>query len=119
MQDHTWIKELPVSITVCDAEGTLIEMNDCSQNLYSSQGESLLGANLQNCHADASREKLAAMMQTHATNIYTIEKNGVKKMVVHTPWYVDGGYSGHVEFVITLPDTIPHYLRHTENGVTS
>ncbi|NMC53677.1 MAG: hypothetical protein GYA48_08585 [Chloroflexi bacterium] len=111
MQDHAWIKELPVSITVSDADGTLIAMNDCSHKAYSSQGESLIGANMLGCHSQASREKLAAMMQNHATNIYTIEKNGVKKMVVHTPWYVDGVYSGHVEFVFTLPETIPHCLR--------
>jgi len=50
-------------------------------------------------------------MQTGESNTYTVEKNGVKKLIYQTPWFEDGKVAGMVEFSIVLPTEIPHYVR--------
>ena len=50
-------------------------------------------------------------MEEHATNAYTIEKNGVKKLIYQTPWYENGEFMGLVEFSLEIPFEMPHYIR--------
>jgi hypothetical protein len=51
------------------------------------------------------------MMQNEITNIYTIEKNGKKSIIIHVPWYSQGKYQGHVELSLAIPDQMPHFVR--------
>ena len=112
MHDDCWMKSFVGSITVCDAEGIILEMNEQSGSEFESQGGlSLVGSNVLDCHPEPSRSKLKAMMDERKENIYTIEKKGVKKLVYQTPWYCKGEYAGFVELILPLPVDMPHHKR--------
>ena len=103
-----YMKELNVAITVCDKEGKMLQMNDKSQ--MTNHGD-LVGQNVLDCHPEPARTKLVQLMEEHATNAYTIEKNGVKKLIYQTPWYENGEFMGLVEFSLEIPFEMPHYIR--------
>ncbi len=109
---HAWVKEFAGSVTVCDPDGIILEMNEKSIKTFQADGgEKLIGANLRDCHPPSARVKLQRLMDTRTANVYTIEKNGVKKLVYQTPWYQDGRYAGFVELVLEIPDQMPHFVR--------
>lgn len=112
MENHGWIKSFPGAVIVCDREGIILELNDKAvQNLAKEGGEKLIGTNLMDCHSEESRYKLREMIGQERGNIYTIEKNGVKKLIYQTPWYSDGVFSGLVEISVEIPFDMPHYIR--------
>ncbi|MCL6612560.1 MAG: PAS domain-containing protein [Peptococcaceae bacterium] len=112
MYDGRWMKELPVAITVCDAEGTIVEMNERACKMFEKDGgRNLIGGNVLHCHPERARNKIREMFAARSVNCYTIEKNGVKKMVYQVPWYKDGEYAGFVELVMEVPFELPHYKR--------
>jgi transcriptional regulator with PAS, ATPase and Fis domain len=112
MNDHQWIKEFPGAVTVCDAEGIIIAMNDKATCTFEKDGgRDLIGTNLLDCHPEPSRTKLINLLATRSSNIYTIEKNGVKKLIYQSPWYRDGIFSGLVELSLEIPLEIPHFIR--------
>ncbi len=107
-----WLKEFPVAITVCDPDGIVLEMNDKAAKTFASDGGyGLIGANLLDCHPQAAREKLEALMKNRSRNVYTIEKNGIKKLIYQSPWYQNGEYAGFVELSLEIPFELPHFLR--------
>lgn len=107
--ERYFFEELPgVAITVCDAEGKILWMNDRSRIV---NGEGLVGSNVLDCHPEPARTKLVGLMTDKATNSYTIEKNGVKKLIYQTPWYEGGVYAGFTEFSIEIPMEMPHFVR--------
>jgi hypothetical protein len=112
MEKHAWVDSFPGSITVCNREGLLVEMNPASQEYFKEDGGlALLGANVFDCHPEPSRTKLNQMMESQQANIYTIERAGQKKLVYQVPWYQDGVYAGFVEFLLPLPVDMPHFIR--------
>lgn len=111
MQNHEWAKEYPGAITVCDPAGIILYMNDKAQTVFSGGGKSLVGQNVLVCHPEPARSKLAAMLESGKSNTYTIEKNGIKKLIHQTPWYQEGTYSGFVELSIEIPHELPHFVR--------
>ncbi len=112
MPDHEWIKEFPAAVTVCDANGIILEMNDrAARTLEKDGGYALVGKNLLDCHSDASRGKVEQLLASHETNVYTIEKNGVKKLIFQSPWFKDGKYAGFVELSLEIPFEMPHFIR--------
>lgn len=107
-----WIKEFPAEIVVCDQDGIIVEMNDlAARSLRDEGGYALIGRNLLDCHPESARIKLKQMMENHQANIYTIEKNGVKKLIYQTPWYQGGCYAGLVEISLEIPFEMPHFIR--------
>jgi hypothetical protein len=113
MTKHQWIERFPGSVTVCDPRGIILEMNDQSALGYASfGGRELIGKNLFDCHSEASAQKLRGLMDNRQENVYTIEKNGVKKLIYQSSWYAeDGTYAGFVEISLVLPEGIPHFVR--------
>jgi len=111
MDEHQWIKEFPGAVTVCDQNGIILEMNDQSANMFQERGGKLQGLSLWDCHPDPARTKLTLLMEQRKSNVYTIEKKGLKKLVYQTPWYKGGQYSGFLEIVLDLPEVIPHFIR--------
>src|SRR5512143_3845446 len=98
MSEHEWVEEFPVAVTVSDADGRIVEMNRRSQEVFAADGgAALVGRNVLDCHPEPSRTKLAGMMAARRTNVYTIQKNGQKKLVFQSPFYRDGAYAGFVE----------------------
>ncbi|MDD2277711.1 MAG: PAS domain-containing protein [Bacteroidales bacterium] len=107
-----WAQGLNCAITVCDLEGQILYMNEKAQKTFSKWGgENLIGQNLFNCHKQSSAEKLKQLMANNESNAYTIEKNGVKKIIYQTPWYAEGKIAGMTEISIELPAEMPHFVR--------
>ena len=112
MQDHTWIKEFPAAVTVCDADGIILEMNDKAAKSYEMDGGyKLIGSNMLDCHPDPAREKTERLLVAREKNVYTIEKNGIKKLIFQSPWYKGGEYAGFVELSLEIPFELPHFIR--------
>ena len=112
MTDARWIKESPIAITVTDAAGIVLDMNDKSAKTFEKDGgRTLIGKNVSDCHPEPARSRLEEMLRTGTSNIYTIEKKGAKKMIVQVPWHSDGKVAGLVELSIELPAQIPHFVR--------
>lgn len=112
MSMHEWVKEFPGAITVCDQNGVIIEMNNRSIEAFNNDGGAgLLGKNVLDCHPEPSRTQLKELLASGKTNVYTIEKNGVKKLIYQSPWYRNRKYSGFVEFSLILPLNLPHHIR--------
>ena len=112
MSEHEWIKEFPGAVTVCDAQGILLEMNDKAAKGYEKDGgRALIGKNMLDCHSEKSHSKVEQLLAAHEKNVYTIEKNGVKKLIFQSPWFKDGKYAGFVELSLEIPFEMPHFVR--------
>ncbi len=107
-----WEKELTAAITVCDTEGKIVFMNNKSAEIFADDGGfKLMDRSLFDCHSNASSEKIREIMQKQLINVYTIEKNGIKKLIYQSPWYEDGKMKGLVELSIEIPFEMPHFIR--------
>jgi transcriptional regulator with PAS, ATPase and Fis domain len=107
-----WIRGFPASITVCDRNGVLLEMNDRAAQVFAADGgRDLIGRNILDCHPEPARGKTEHLLASGAANVYTIEKQGVKKLIYQAPWYRDGQFAGLVELSIELPADLPHFVR--------
>jgi len=110
--DNSWVKEFPGAVTVCDPDGIIIEMNDKAAKVFKEDGGRLLiGKNVLDCHPEPARSELIGLMQAQKRNIYTIEKNGIKKLIYQSPWYHEGQYAGFIEISIEIPFEMPHFVR--------
>lgn len=107
-----WMKEFPSAITVCDINGTIVYMNDKSCRTFEKDGgKNLIGKSLYDCHPKSASDKIKEFMDKRISNSYTIEKNGIKKIIHQSPWYNDGVFSGMVELSIEIPFDMPHFVR--------
>lgn len=112
MSEHDWLKEFPGAVTVCDANGIILEMNDRAARTFEKDGGyALIGKNLLDCHSDASRGKVQQLLATHEKNVYTIEKNGIKKLIAQVPVTINGEFAGYVELSLEIPFEMPHFVR--------
>ena len=112
MNDHDWVMEFPAAITVCDEDGVIVAMNNLAEkNLEPDGGRKLIGSNLLDCHPEPSRTKLVSMLATGKKHIYTIEKKGVKKMILQSPWFKNNQYAGFVELSFEIPFELDHFVR--------
>jgi DUF438 domain-containing protein len=112
MHTKQWIKELPVSITVCDRQGTILEMNISAIKTFETDGGAdLVGQSVLDCHPQRAREILEHMLASGEKNVYTIEKDGIRKLIYQAPWFKDGEFAGFVELALPIPAEIPHFMR--------
>lgn len=105
-----WAKEMNCAVTVCDKDGIILYMNDKAKETFASHGD-MIGKSLIPCHNDRSRSIIADLLVTGGSNSYTIEKNGVRKMIYQTAWREDGEVAGLVEISMVIPEEMPHYVR--------
>ena len=105
-----WAEEADCAVTVCDTEGVILYMNEKARATYIRHGN-LIGSNLFGCHNERSREIIRRLLADGGTNVYTIEKNGVRKMIYQTAWRVDGVVGGLAEISMEIPAEMPHYIR--------
>jgi transcriptional regulator with PAS, ATPase and Fis domain len=112
MDTNAWIKDFPGAVTVCDAEGRIVAMNDRALEVFAADGGAkLIGTDILDCHPEPSRSKLKGMMDERRTNVYTIQKSGKKKLIFQAPWFVKGTYAGFVELSVEIPWDMPHFNR--------
>lgn len=109
---HEWIKYFPAAITVCDKDGVVLDMNDKACATFAANGgAALIGTSLYDCHKPQSVAIIKDMLATGKNNVYTIEKNGLKKLIFQQPWYQDGEVGGLVEISMELPADMAHHVR--------
>ena len=107
-----WDVEFPAAITVCDTAGTVLALNDRAVQVFEQDGGlKLVGTNALDCHPEPARSKFKTMLASGQKNCYTVEKNGIKKMILQSPWYQGGQYAGFVEFAFEIPFELPHFVR--------
>ncbi len=112
MNKPDWMKEFPGAITVCDQDGILLEMNDKAARTFESDGgRALIGKSLFDCHPEPARTKTTELLASRTRNVYTIEKNGIKKLIYQSPWFRDGKFAGFVELSLEIPFELPHFVR--------
>lgn len=106
-----WAEGLNCAVTVCDKEGIVLYMNAKARETFASAGD-MIGRSLLPCHSDRSRTLIASMLKDGHSNSYTIEKNGLHKMIYQTPWRDEAGnIAGLVEISMIIPADLPHYVR--------
>jgi len=110
MEKFDWAEEIGCGVTVSDLDSVVIYQNKRARKIFESYGN-LIGKNLKDCHSAKSWEMIQRFLETGESNSYTIEKNGVKKLIHQTPWMKDGKIAGLVEFSIEIPFEMPHFVR--------
>jgi transcriptional regulator with PAS, ATPase and Fis domain len=104
--------ELPFAVTVCDTEAIILYMNERSVSTFQKYGgEAIIGSSLFLYHHGAAAAKLRELLDTATKNAYTIEKNGIKKMVYQSPWYKEGKFAGLIELSLDIPMEMEHFVR--------
>ncbi len=108
-----WAFRINCAVTVADADCNIIYMNERSRRTFSNRGGAdLIGHNLMDYHNDRSKEIIRRLLAEGGTNAYTIEKEGLKKMIFQTAWFDDEGHvAGLVELSMVIPADMPHYVR--------
>ncbi len=112
MNEGGWIHEFPASITVCDQEGIILALNEKGCATFADEGGAdLIGTNLLDCHPEPSRTLVEELLKSRRSNVYTIEKGGIKKLIYQSPWYEHGKFAGLVELSLPIPKDMPHFVR--------
>ncbi len=115
MDEHTipdYFAQFDAAVTLCDRDGIVVYMNEAAGRVFAAHGgQALVGTSLMACHSPASQQKIQAMLATGVPNVYTIEKNGVRKLIYQGPWRRNGEIAGLVEVSMVLPEEMPHYIR--------
>lgn len=108
-----WVTKLPGAVTVSDREHRIVYMNDAAAATWEAKGgRDLLGTDLMACHNPRSRAMIEELLNTGGTNVYTIEKNGAKKLIFQSAWRdLTGTVAGLVELSLVLPEGMPHFVR--------
>ena len=105
-----WAKEMNCAVTVCDKDGIVLYMNEKAKETFARHGN-LIGKSLIPCHNEHSRTIIAELLASGGSNSFTIEKNGLRKMIYQTAWKDNGEVAGLVEISMVIPEDMPHYIR--------
>ncbi|MBM4175731.1 MAG: diguanylate cyclase [Ignavibacteria bacterium] len=112
MKNFNWQKEFQAAITICDPDGIIHYMNEKSiKDFEKDGGIDLIGTNVLDCHPEPSKSQLKDMLLNQKTNVYTIEKNGIKKLIYQSPVYENGNYKGLIELSFEIPFEMDHFVR--------
>ena len=107
-----WLKEINAAVTICDTDGIIVYMNEGSAQVFESDGgKNLIGQSLFGCHPEPALTKLNELLAKGSTNIYTIEKNGKKKLIYQAPYYENNEYKGFVELSMEIPEVMENFVR--------
>lgn len=102
-----------VAITITNSKGEFIDMNKTSKQVNLKDiTKTVVGQHISHCHNARSNKIIEGMINNKSKNIYTITKNGRKKLIYQSPWFEeDGSFGGLIEISMFLPDELPHYNR--------
>ena len=102
-----YFKEIENPVTVCDAEGKMLYMNQKSIEIFeNSGGMKLIGSNIYECHQGESFHKFKQIMEAQKSNTYFTLKNGNKKLIQQIPWYTKQKFNGFIEISIPINNSI-------------
>ncbi|MBP3253373.1 MAG: PAS domain-containing protein [Bacteroidales bacterium] len=102
-----------VAITVTDDKGIFIDMNTHSKRVnLKDVNKTVVGKDIKHCHNERSNQIIQKIIETKTPNVYTISKNGQKKLIYQAPWFKeDGSFGGLTELSLVIPEQMPHYVR--------
>lgn len=108
-----WLDQIEVIISNCDEHGITTYLNrKGSENFSGSGGYQLIGESMVDCHPEGyAREKFINLLKSQKFNCYTIERKGKKMLVYQTPLFKDEVFVGYNEMILSIPDTMPHFVR--------
>ncbi len=102
-----YFDEINSAVTVCNTEGVVLYQNNKSIVVNGDvRGKSMIP-----CHNEHSREIIRRLIDEGGTNVYTIEKKGIHKLIYQTAWRENGTVRGLVEISIETPAQMPHHIR--------
>lgn len=111
MNDFDWAEGMACAVTAADKDGVIRYMNRRARETYRKHGD-LIGKSLYDCHGERAAGIIRRLLTEGGTNAYTIEKEGVRKMIYQTACTdADGRVEGIVEVSMVIPDELPHYVR--------
>lgn len=107
-----WANMPECAVTVCDRNCKIIFMNRRSRDTFAEGTDRLIGSNLLECHSPRSREIIHRLLSEGGTNVYTISKGNLRKLIYQSAWIgEDGSISGLIELSMVIPESMPHYVR--------
>ncbi len=108
-----WAYGMDCAVTVVDTACRIIYMNERSRKTFAARGGGdLIGHDIMEYHNDRSKGIIRRLLAEGGSNAYTIEKEGLRKMIYQTVWHrTDGSLGGLVELSMVIPDELPHYVR--------
>lgn len=108
-----WAFGMNCAVTVADADCNIIYMNERSLATFANRGGAdLIGHNLMEYHNENSKAIIRRLLAEGGVNVYTISKDGVRKMIYQTAWRNEEGVvAGLVEISMIIPEEMPHYVR--------
>ena len=111
MNDFDWAEDMACAVTAADKDGVIRYMNRRARETYRKHGN-LIGKSLYDCHGERAAGIIRRLLTEGGTNAYTIEKEGVRKMIYQTAYTgEDGSVAGLVEISMVIPEDMPHYVR--------
>jgi len=112
MENYMYFNEIQNPVTICDIKGIVVYMNKAAEKMLEKyDNKNLIGKSLYECHNSHSNEIIKRLIENEESNSYFTLKNGVKKFVHQTPWYIDGKMSGLIEIITVLPGDVPTFER--------
>jgi GAF domain-containing protein len=107
-----YFNEIENQVTICDAVGKMLYMNQKSIEIFEgSGGIKLMGSNIYACHPGESYHKFKQIMDAQKSNTYFTLKNGNKKLVQQIPWFIKQKFGGFIEISIPITDSIQTFDR--------
>ena len=107
---YHWADEVDYAVTIADKNCKVIYMNNRSRETFCKHGD-LIGHNLMDCHPEKAREIICRLLKDGGSNVYTITKNGVNKLIFQSAWKVNGEIMGLVETSMIMPHNMKHFNR--------
>lgn len=106
-----WADEVDYAVTIADKDCNIIYMNSRSRDTFCKNGESLIGRNLMDCHPRHAQDTIRRLLKEGGSNVYSISKKGVKKLIFQSAWKINGEIAGLVETSMVIPEDIKHFDR--------
>lgn len=105
-----WAEDVDYAVTICDDKCQILYMNRRSRETFAKHGD-IIGNNLMDCHPEHAQKTIRRLLTEGGSNAYTIQKNGVRKLIFQSAWKRDGKIAGLVETSMVLPPDMPHFNR--------
>ena len=106
-----WADEVDYAVSIANKNCEIIYMNRRSRETFCKNGENLIGRNLMDCHPEHARAIIRRLLQEGGSNVYSITKKGVNKLIFQSAWKLDGEIAGLVETSMVLPADLKHFDR--------
>lgn len=106
-----WADEVDYAVTIADKNCQIIYMNRRSRETFCKNGEELVGKNLMDCHPKHARDIITRLLREGGSNVYSITKKGINKLIFQSAWKLDDEIAGLVETSMVLPPEMKHFDR--------